>query len=99
MFQKPQRRQNKEALQNTRKQRCVVCGRPGEAHHVITRGAGGPDEPWNLMGLDRWHHVEIHQIGNTKMAEKYRQVELWFLSHGWEYDENRMKWIHRLGGF
>lgn len=65
-----------------------------DPHHVMTRGAGGPDESWNLMHLCRNHHAEIQQIGNVKMSHKYIQVEHWFMSHGWTFDEFKKKWVH-----
>lgn len=41
---------------------CQVCGLVGdtEIHHIIFRSHGGPDEPWNLVSLCRFHHREAH---------------------------------------
>ena len=41
-----------------------------DANHVITRGAGGPDDG-NLIPLCQKHHKEFHQIGLTNFEMKY----------------------------
>ena len=42
---------------------CEVCAGPAEAHHIVSRGAGGPDEDWNVLYLCRRCHVEVHALG------------------------------------
>ncbi len=44
---------DKKAIKAARKPYCERCGAraSGEPHHVITRGAGGPDHPFNLIQL------------------------------------------------
>jgi len=53
---------------------CEVCGRrPAEAHHWLhTRGAGGSDDPRNLLWLCRRHHQEAHAMGRDSFFEQYR---------------------------
>lgn len=45
-----------------RRPTCEVCGRPvgGEPHHIISRGAGGPDIPENLIQLCKTCHIHAH---------------------------------------
>ena len=51
---------------------CEVCGDwQFQVHHIRTRGAGGDDDPRNLMCLCPEHHTEIHRIGNDKFGAKY----------------------------
>lgn len=70
-----------ELLEHVRQQRCVACGRkPSDPHHVTTRGAGGKNTPDNLMPLCRWHHIEWHQGGPSKMIQKYSGVFEWLLA-------------------
>jgi len=35
---------------------CVLCGRPGETHHIIHRDEGGLDFPLNRITLCHVHH-------------------------------------------
>lgn len=63
-------------------------------HHVKTRGAGGPDDAWNLMPLTIHRHTEVHQIGLIRFAEKYSSVRQWLIDHGWEIDPVLLRWTH-----
>lgn len=53
MLTKRKRLVDPTAIKAARKQYCEVCGRQayGEPHHIITRGAGGPDHKYNLIQL------------------------------------------------
>ena len=44
---------------------CEACGRKTDEwpHHIKTRGAGGKDDPENLLELCREHHAEFHTMG------------------------------------
>jgi 5-methylcytosine-specific restriction endonuclease McrA len=42
---------------------CEVCTSPAESHHIVSRGAGGPDEDWNVLNLCRKCHSEVHVNG------------------------------------
>lgn len=76
------------------KVRCVACSRVADCfHHVKTRGAGGPDEPWNLMPLCQAHHNEIHMKGNNWMVTKFPDVAEWLFAKGWLFDLFRKKWL------
>lgn len=59
---KAARIQNQAVIDACRRPTCEICGRPagGEPHHIITRGAGGPDIPENLIQLCRVCHTKAH---------------------------------------
>lgn len=54
--------QNQAVIDACRRPTCEVCGRPagGEPHHIISRGAGGPDIPENLIQLCKTCHMRAH---------------------------------------
>jgi len=53
---------------------CEICGNYSAApHHIRTRGAGGTDEPGNLIALCTAHHTEAHAMGIQSFANKYEQ--------------------------
>lgn len=41
----------------------------GKPHHIKSRGAGGNDEPENLLRLCWEHHTQIHTIGDSRFTE------------------------------
>lgn len=51
--------------------RCLVCGKMAENHHVKTRGSGGNDDIGNLMSLCRECHTEVHNIGLTTFVQRH----------------------------
>lgn len=72
---KKYRLKDEKAIEYVKTLSCCACGTWGvDAHHLISRGAGGPDSISNLLPLCRIHHSEIHQIGVTKMCDKYSGV-------------------------
>ena len=73
--------------------KCMACGKlEAEKHHFKTRGSGGGDEDYNILWLCRFHHTEIHKIGNNKFVEKYPPVSDWLVNNGWELDRFLKKW-------
>lgn len=48
-----------KAIEKIRKPFCELCGAPayGWPHHIKTRGAGGKEDPWNLIQLCANHHT------------------------------------------
>ena len=51
------------------------CARWSAApHHIRTRGAGGVDEPINLLALCTSHHGEAHMIGALTFASRYPEI-------------------------
>lgn len=74
---------------------CIVSGEKGvDLHHLRSRGAGGPDESWNLMPLSRALHTEIHRGGLGRFTKKYPQARAFLLKHGWEYCDLYLRWRH-----
>lgn len=73
---KKRRIQNKAVIDACRRPTCEVCGRPagGEPHHIITRGAGGPDIPENLIQLCGICHTHAHT------GELSREKILWTIA-------------------
>ena len=64
--------------------RCENCGGEGtDKHHIKTRGAGGPDEDWNLILLCRKCHSEVHTIGILTMLQKYPLLDKRLYNKGW----------------
>ena len=57
--------------------RCEVhgCGLWSAApHHIRSRGAGGDDNPRNLLALCTRHHFEAEQYGDKRFAKMYPEV-------------------------
>ena len=75
---------------------CVVTGRtPVDVHHVKTKGSYGDDVEWNLIPLIHEKHMELHQLGNERFANKYINFKLWLFKNDWEFDHLKNKWVHR----
>jgi hypothetical protein len=76
MIPKPIRHSDHRELEVARMRPCAVCGRrpPNDPHHLKSRGAGGGDEPENLLSLCREHHTEMHKIGALTFLKKYPHV-------------------------
>jgi 5-methylcytosine-specific restriction endonuclease McrA len=71
-FLKKKPLRKKSNLDLIKKQGCKVCGKRNvDAHHIVSRGAGGGDELSNLIALCREHHTEIHTIGKETFGDKY----------------------------
>jgi len=57
--------------------KCVICGRPGEAHHVDAIGMGNDrrtldDSQHRKICLCRIHHTEAHTTGVESFTNKYK---------------------------
>lgn len=76
---------------------CVICGESGATkHHIYTQKAH-PDKVdffWNQLPLNHKYHIEVHQIGLNRFAEKYASVYEWLVTHGWYFDPVLHKWRH-----
>lgn len=60
-------------------EKCIVCGRKAELHHVDQVGMGGDRTEVEHIGrrclpLCRDHHDEYHRIGATAFADRYHVV-------------------------
>lgn len=80
------RSRNMSLLQEVRGEPCAVCFRegPSDPHHIKTRGAGGPDRPWNLIAVCREHHSQIHNEGILSLWEKFPFFRARLKRMGWE---------------
>ncbi|MBN1881096.1 MAG: DUF968 domain-containing protein [Deltaproteobacteria bacterium] len=88
-FPKPERYVNKKNIKMLHDVPCLVnnraCTTGTYAHHVKTRGAGGGDEPENLMPLCFVHHNEIHLTGTAPFVKRYNLY----------FDETERRWKRR----
>jgi hypothetical protein len=51
---------------------CAACwGSADDLHHIVSRGAGGTDEEWNLLPLCRRCHVDYGQLGWFLFVTRY----------------------------
>ncbi len=69
---KPRRVQDEGYLNFVRSSRCAVVGCHAfaiDAHHTITRGAGGSD--YSAIPVCRSHHSELHHIGRARFESEY----------------------------
>lgn len=77
-FPKGKRKKDRKVLAEIRKRPCLLCfKRPTEAHHVVTRGAGGDDSEENCIALCSVHHREIHKLGVETFADRYQAFRAW----------------------
>ena len=87
---------NKKLTKSLQGEPCIICGYPGTAHHVTSKGAGGSDIPDNLMQLCDNHHTlagdSVHRKGLYEFAKMYDQVTQWLIDHNWEFNELYKKW-------
>lgn len=71
---------------------CVVCGESRDNyvcyHHMVTRGAGGSDHPFNLMPVCQRHHNEAHSMPLERFTHKY-SLEDFLVMKAWEKVEDR----------
>lgn len=86
MLNKPKRRRFKDERARVRGKPCLVCGAPSDACHIKSRGAGGGDEPWNLIPLCRSHHILQHRVGWHNMAQHHWAVEIALDDRGWKFE-------------
>jgi HNH endonuclease len=95
---KPTRHTDPEACALVRDKPCIVCGGwPTDCAHIRSRGAGGPDTPWNLLPLCRRHHTEQHARGFVWMSKRYPPVTFELYRRGWRLVTGFKgpQWIHQ----
>jgi len=60
---------------------CLVKGCKNEVdfqgHHIIHRGSGGSDGPWNRLKVCRIHHNEAHDIGEDGFLSNHPELKFW----------------------
>lgn len=72
-FPKPVRLEDLDYLRFIRRQPCLLHHVAAQAHHVISRGAGGSD--YRALPLCTIHHECLHRIGRERFEAKF-QVNL-----------------------
>ena len=79
MIEKPTRIVDKKLIKHVKSLPCLVCNRPApsDAHHIVTKGAGGHDTRDNLVPLCRGHHEEVGSLGRSTFARKHVEFYDW----------------------
>ena len=94
---KPKRKVDKKLLAAVRQVKCFACGSPppNDAAHIRSKGAGGPDEGFNLMALCRGCHQRQHRLGFDRFLLAHPHVGVYLALQGWEMNEGKM-WHPKL---
>jgi 5-methylcytosine-specific restriction endonuclease McrA len=84
---------DRELLDLYQGRECLICGmtKTTIGHHIVSKGAGGPDIHANLMPLCHVHHDEIHKLHTKLFCEKYEKAALWLEYWGWQ--KNGRDWF------
>lgn len=85
-MRKPRRKTDPDLLATIKRLPCLVrfqCDGPVDSAHIRSRGAGGPDEGWNVIPLCRKHHSEQHAFGWMKFMYRYLVVKTQLEYLGW----------------
>jgi hypothetical protein len=82
-------------------QPCIVCGNSKvDACHIRSKGAGGPDEEWNLVPMCREHHTQQHRFGWGAFMNRHPEAQFVLKQMGWKWIDCVGKaklWHERLG--
>jgi 5-methylcytosine-specific restriction endonuclease McrA len=79
---KPRRIENREILDEIKRQACLGCGAPeSDPSHVTSVGAGGGDTEENVMPLCRRCHSQWHSQGVYTFSIRHPKVIDWFFKH------------------
>lgn len=90
------RTQDPQYLAEVRTKLCFACGIEGrsEAHHVLSRGAGGGDDWFNVIPLCSDHHTAgpraWHKIGPISFLNEFPHVEDVLKQWGWKIEKEKM---------
>lgn len=73
------RRREPAFFADIREYGCCVLGCHGRAQvaHITSRGAGGSDDPDNVMPLCWKHHQEQHILGWSLFKRRHPEVKSW----------------------
>lgn len=96
MIPKPQTRCDRKVIAATKAMPCLLCTRQADPAHIRSRGAGGPDEPWNLIPLCRSHHMLQHAMGWYRFKEASYSIATWLEDNGWQWNGAKL-WHPKLG--
>ena len=82
-------------------QSCAACGESKvDACHIRSKGAGGPDEAFNLVAMCREHHIMQHKLGWGAYLNRFPEVWVKLQQMGWTWFDCVGKaklWHERLG--
>lgn len=86
---KPKRKVDNKLLKAIRKMPCACCGRnpPSDPSHIRSVGSGGPDEPWNVVPMNRDCHRTWHSVGAKTFCERHPEFRALLEYMGWEISE------------
>ena len=86
---------DKDLLALYRRHPCLLCKTTQGvvAHHIKTKGSGGPDVLWNLIPLCPRHHDEVHRKGLKDFTNRYGPAKAWLLFWGWSFDVVADQWF------
>lgn len=83
------------AKDQARNKPCVICARFGaESYCLINKKDGGHDLEFNIMPLCNVCRSIVGRLGLAAASKKYKQVENWLLSYGWQFNEILQRWKH-----
>lgn len=87
----------KKAISSEFRPRCEICGDVNaEVHHIITRGAGGTDDPENLIYLCRQHHSLIHSVGRETFLKTWGMEHKLDIAKAWNSIVNQRKKVKKI---
>jgi len=96
-FPKPKRKSDDLVMEHYRQGQCVVCGRKEvDPCHIRSRGAGGPDEEFNLIRMCREHHQAQHKLGWITFIKKNPVVGMALKAKGWQISGDEGMWHPKL---
>jgi hypothetical protein len=75
---------------------CIICGIKADKAHIRSKGAGGPDDEWNILFLCRAHHIVQHAYGWRKFRAQFPAVDSILKSRGWYFDDFGKHWHDSL---
>ncbi|MGY0372035.1 HNH endonuclease [Clostridium sp. JNZ J1-5] len=56
--------------------RCIICGEPGERHHIVYKNQGGFDIPINYIYLCHYHHREENGPHKNRKIDLYYKMNM-----------------------
>jgi hypothetical protein len=87
MFPKKKRIKDRDLLLKINKMPCIICKTsPSDSAHILSKGSGGDDVPWNIIPFCRKHHIEQHQYGWFKMCERNPFLRQELYQRGFYFD-------------
>lgn len=95
-LQKQKRVKDRDLLDEIKKRPCIVCGTHGsdrnpiDPSHIRSRGAGGPDEEWNVVPKCRSCHIAWGRLGANTFCDRNPRFKAHLESLGWYWNGPRM---------